>query len=67
MLIDRYWKELDEIIGRIITKQELEDGLDKGRAEAACLFIAILLRPHNPDLIGVRNQALKRYKERNAT
>jgi hypothetical protein len=65
MLIEKYWKELDDIIERIIEKRELEDGLDKGRAETACLFIAMLMRPHDPDIRTIRNQAVKRYRDRN--
>lgn len=67
MLIEKYWKELDEIIERIIEQRELVDGLDKGRAETACLFIAMLLRPHAPDPITVRDGAVKRYKDRHAS
>ena len=67
MLINEYWKELDLIIERILEKRELEDGLDRGRGEIACLFIAMLLRPHNPDPKFVRDQALKRYRERNSS
>lgn len=65
MLIQKYWKELDEIIYRIIMKEELEDGLDKGRAETACLFIAMLLRPHDPSVKYVRDEAIKRFKAAN--
>jgi hypothetical protein len=64
VLIANYWKELDEIIERIIEGKELPDGLDKGRAETACLFIAMLLRPHDPDVKLIRDQALQRYRGR---
>jgi len=63
VLVEKYWKELDEIIARIIEKREHEDGLDKGRAETACLFIAMLLRPHDPDVKVIRDQAVKRYRD----
>lgn len=65
MLVEEYWKELDEVIARIIEKRELEDGLDKGRAETACLFIAMLLRPHDPDIKTIRDQAVRRYRDAN--
>jgi len=64
VLIEKYWSELDEIIERIIDQSELDDGLDKGRAETACLFIAMLLRPHNPSVKDVRDMAVKRYRDR---
>lgn len=65
VLLENYWKELDDIIERIIEKRELEDGLDKGRAETACLFIAMLTRPHDQDIKPIRDQAVKRYRDRN--
>lgn len=64
MLVEKYWHELDEIFDRIVEKNENEDGLDRGRAETACLFIAMLLRPHNPDPKFVRDMAIKRYRDR---
>lgn len=64
VLLDKYWEELDLIIERIITKTEYSDGMDKGRAEIACLFIAMLLRPHAPDIKYVRDLAVKRYRDR---
>lgn len=64
LLLNRYWQELDDIVDRIASKQEAEDGLDKGRAETAMYFIAILLAPHNPDITKVRAEAARRYKER---
>ncbi len=64
MLINEYWDELDKILDRIMTKDEKEDGMDRGRAETACLFIAMILRPHDPDPKFVRDMAIKRYRER---
>lgn len=64
VLIERYKQELDDIIERIITNNEKEDGLDKGRAEIACNFIAMILNPINPNMIQVRNDAVRRFKER---
>lgn len=65
VLLDRYWDELDTIVERIATGQEAEDGLDKGRAETAMYFIAILLAPHNPNIQRVRDEAARRFRERN--
>lgn len=62
VLIEKYWKELDEIIERIVEKRESQDGFDKGRAETACLFIAMLLRPHDPDVKLIRDMAIERYR-----
>ena len=64
MLVNDYWKELDEVFARIIEKRENEDGFDRGRAETACLFIAMLLYPHSPDPKTVRDMAIRRYRER---
>lgn len=64
VLVQGYWKELDEIISRIMEKRENEDGYDRGRAETACLFIAMLLYPHSPDTKFVRDMAIRRYRER---
>jgi hypothetical protein len=55
-----YWEELDTIIERLMTNQEAADGLDKGRAETACVFIAIL---EGSDLVKIRNRALQRFKK----
>src|SRR5215213_8941123 len=54
MLVEKYWHELDELFDRIMEKRENADGLDRGRAETACLFIAMLLSPHDPDPKHVR-------------
>lgn len=67
VLLEKYWKELDEIIARIIEGKELEDGFDKGRAETACLFIGLLVRPHDPDIKSIRDMALKRYRTSHVT
>lgn len=64
VLREYYERELDEIIERIIEHKELEDGLDKGRAETACKFLAMLLNPTNPNLISVKNASVKRYSDR---
>ena len=64
VLVNDYWKQLDEIFDRIMEKREEPDGLDRGRAETACLFIAMLLYPHSPDPKSVRDMALRRYRER---
>lgn len=64
VLIQRYWEELDDLMDNILSKSESADGLDKGRAENACYFIAILQNPVNPNIIGVRDEAVRRYRER---
>ncbi len=64
VLVSSYWKELDEIISRILEKRENEDGLDKGRAEIACKFIAMILYPHQPDIKYVRDLAIKQYRNK---
>lgn len=62
LLRNRYEAELDEIISRILNGQENEDGLDKGRAEIACMFIAMILTPNNPNPVLARNESLKRIR-----
>jgi hypothetical protein len=61
VLRENYERELDAILTRIIEHTELEDGLDKGRAETACKFIAMILNPVNPSPLNVKNAAVKRY------
>lgn len=59
-------EELNNIIERINTNQEAEDGLDKGRAEAICFAIAVYEDPEKPNIIAVKNRAVKRFRERNS-
>ena len=61
-ILERYWDELDTLIEKIATKQENEDGLDKGRAENACYFIAIMTDPYRPNIIKIRDEAVRRFK-----
>lgn len=63
-ILERYWDELDTIIERLATNQESADGLDKGRAENACYFIAIMTDAYKPDILKIRNEAVRRFKER---
>jgi hypothetical protein len=65
VLSKMYEAELDEIIARLMEGRESEDGLDKGRAEMACKFLAMLITPRNPNMKYVRDEALKRYRIRN--
>ncbi len=65
VLSKKYEAELDEIIARLMEGRESEDGLDKGRAEMACKFLAMLISPNDPNMKYIRDEALKRYRIRN--
>lgn len=58
VLVKQYKNKLDEIIERIIEKREL-DQFDKGRADVACEFIAMI---EGCDKVRVRNESVIRYK-----
>lgn len=64
VLSKKYEEILDEVITRIIEGNESPDGLDKGRAEVACRFIALLVNPNKPDMKLIRDQAIQRYRTR---
>lgn len=60
----RFILEIDVLVERIATKQEAEDGLDKGRVENALFFLAILDNPNRPDIIAARDAAAKRFRDK---
>lgn len=64
VLIHKYEEELDEIMDRILSGHESADGLDKGRAEIACLFIAMILNPSKPNILTARDASIKRCRSR---
>lgn len=64
VVIPNFIEELDTIMERFLSRQEAEDGLDKGRLEIACYFIAVLQNPTQPDIIKVRDEAVQRYREK---
>lgn len=65
-ILEHYWEELDTIMDRLMTEgSEAADGQDKGRAETAAYFIAILENPYNPDIDAVKIQCVDRWNARN--
>lgn len=61
-ILETYWEELDIIIERIATKNASADGLDKGRAENACYFIAVMTNPYQPNIVAIRDEAIARFR-----
>lgn len=55
--------ELDPIMERLLAGED-SDGLDKGRAEMAIKFIAMIENLSAPNLIHVRNESLKRISSK---
>lgn len=66
-ILERMRQELDRLIEAVGTNSDNEDGLDKGRIHNACYFIALMQNPYAPNINGVRDAAIKRWRDSIAT
>lgn len=54
--------ELDNVIERIMTGSEAEDGLDKGRGQGLAYALAVLENPWVPSVPETMNRAMLRWE-----
>ena len=63
-LLDMMWEELMAVYERLVSGAAAADGRDPGRAEGIAFCIAIVQQPYNPDIESVREEAMRRWDEK---
>lgn len=61
-ILEFMWERLMDVVERLMTGQEAEDGQDVGRAEGIAWCIAVFQNPYAPNIDGVRGQAMELWE-----
>lgn len=60
-LIEALWNEMDDIMERLMTGTESEDGGDKYRAQELAWVLAIVTNAYDPSVDRIRAEAMERW------
>jgi hypothetical protein len=65
-IFDRIMQALDPVMDRLMAQDPSDDGRDPGRAEMACMALAMIRNPYQPDYPGEKKIQMERWANRNA-